>query len=245
MKKILISFCLLEVFLAVPPAVEAEDILLFKFPSFGQSHCRAQAALDSLALPYTVGTPSTFNSLLQGDTWDMVVVDCPSTRPFSGTWTPLTDYINNGGRVVMSFWGLDGAPSLADAFGVSVTSSFNNPENVYRWDVSHPVFNIPNLVANLTSWQDTANDDGDKLALVPLSGAQALGGFTISPTAGQAAIVLGNNGRTIYNGFLFEELNDPVGTKLVANEIMYVIPEPATIMLLGLGSLGLLRKRRA
>jgi len=146
----------------------------------------------------------------------------------------------------MSFWTLQTEPSLAAAFDVSVNYSFKSPKNVYRWDVGHPIFNTPNPVADLTSWDNLSwSDDGDALALVPLSDAQALAGFTTSPISGEAAIVLGNNGRTLYNGFLFDQLNPPTSVHLIANEILYVIPEPGTVLLLGLGGLVLLRKRRA
>lgn len=149
----------------------------------------------------------------------------------------------------MSFWDLDndggrGDPLLPGAFDVSVSYSFNTPKNVYRWVPGHNIFNIPNLVGNLTSWTDAWVDDGDGLALVPLAGAQALAGFTTSLVSGEAAIVLGNSRRTIYNGFLFDELNAPVSVNLIANEIMYVVPEPATIALLAIGSLIFTRRKK-
>jgi hypothetical protein len=94
----------------------------------------------------------------------------------------------------------------------------------------------------LTSWSDIWADDGDKLD--PIGGALALAGFTAAPGAGEAAIILGNSGRTLYNGFLWDEIADAVnGTSLIANQIDYLlnppggIPEPSTYMMLGSGLL--------
>jgi hypothetical protein len=147
----------------------------------------------------------------------------------------------------MSFWNLNNFgfedSYLADAFDVSVTYSFETPQDVYRWVPGHNIFNVPNVVGDQTSWSNEWIDDGD--ALMPLAGAQAIAGFTPSLNSRQAAIVLGNSGRTIYNGFLFDELNAPDSVNLIANEITYVIPEPVTICLFGLGGLGLLRRKHS
>jgi hypothetical protein len=249
MKK-LITICLaatMILVISVAGQTKAAQILLF---DNNTNNHYAQAALNSLSLPYTIGNSSTFNPLLESGSWDLVIVDCPGSTPGTG-WMPLINYINNNGRTIMSFWDLDndsgsGDPALAGAFDVGVTYSFNAPKNVYRWVPGHNIFNTPNPVGDLTNWtgDDSWIDNGDALALVPLSGAQALAGFTTSPVSGEAAIVLGNSGRTIYNGFLFDDLNAPVSTNLIANEIMYVIPEPATIGLLSLGALSLLRRKK-
>jgi len=68
--------------------------------------------------------------------------------------------------------------------------------------------------------------------------------------------VLANSGRTIANGFLFDDLNDVNGIHLVENEIRFLldqdpaVPEPTTLIVWsGLGAVGLAaawrRRKRA
>jgi hypothetical protein len=230
--------------LTVGQAPARADLLIYDNNTINQN---ALAAATQLGIPFTRATAANFNTLLTSGTWDAVIVDCPSTLP-TGGFGPLTTYITGGGRVAMSFWTLQTEAALAAAFQVGVASSFTTPQSVFRWDAASPIFTTPYAVGDLPAsfFSDLWADDGDRLNLVALSGATAVAGFTAAPTAGEAAIVIGNSGRTIYNGFLWDELRRPESPNLIANQITFLlgtaggaVPEPSTLALGGLGVLGL------
>lgn len=229
------------VLLGVAPRAHAASILLYDHLA---STNNAGQALTGLGLAYTSSNPSDFNTLLASQAWDLVLMDVPSTLP-AGGFGGLVDYINGGGAAIMSFWTLQTEAALAAAFGVSVAASFNTPRDVFPWDAGHPIFNG---VGALNSWSDHWADDGDAL---DSAGATFLGGFTAAPTAGEGAIALHNGGRTIYNGFLFDEMLGPAGIRLIQNEIQFVldaspqpVPEPGTMALVASGLALALRRRR-
>jgi len=99
---------------------------------------------------------------------------------------------------------------------------------VSKWR-SHAIFTSPNAVPDLLAGPDDAwFDNGDRFE--PAGGAVALAGYTATPTANQAAIVLGNGEHTILNGMIFEDFlpidSDGDGkadiVELVENEIVFL-----------------------
>jgi hypothetical protein len=184
----------------------------------------ARTALDNLGLSYSIGNQATFNTLLNGSIWDLVVLDIPSNSP---SFNDLVNYVDNGGKAILSYWALNGDPILAAAFDVTVASSLGTPTNVYSWDATHPIWNSPTSVSSpLASWVNTWGDDGDKFVL---TGATMVGGFTATVMPNQGAIGIGNGGRTIVNGFLFDEMTGTNSVKLIENEITFVLGGSASV----------------
>jgi hypothetical protein len=160
-----ISVLLAAAVLCVSAAASA-DILVYDNNAINGY---AQAAANNLSATVTVATTSDFNTLLNSQAWEVVLVDCPSTPP-AGGWTDLINYVNAGNEVVMSFWDWDndagqGDPGLATAFGYTTATSFSLSDGVSTLVESATgagaaVFaGVPGMPHN--SWFDNWSDDGD------------------------------------------------------------------------------------
>jgi len=164
----------------------------------------AQTACTNLGYTCTVANETDFDTLLNGAAWDLVIMDLPSTDP-DGPWqTSLTTYIDGGGLAIQTGWSSSHFSTLAAVFEVSIAGS-HDAVQFYQWD-GHSLFSSPNPVpANVTVVDDSWGTNGFFFTIDALGSAVAAAGFTASPTADQAASVIGNGGRTIFNGFLFDD----------------------------------------
>lgn len=210
--------------LAAP--AHAADILLYQ-ESARSSH--AKAALDLLGYAYTTATSSNFTASVNGGTYELLVVDLPSTLP-TGAWeTAISNHISGGGMVVMGYWDYDTSATLQAAFDCTVTTSLSTPGPIYQWDSTHPIYSTPYAIPSITTRADVGwADDGDELRAT--GSATLPGGYSSAVSTTRGAICESNSGATIYNGFLFDDYSgdqDADGTRdmveLVANEIYYVL----------------------
>lgn len=189
-------------------------------------------------LHFNVTTITSANSLtnqLATGTWDVVVIEQYNSVISTNPALALQDYAANGGAVVLSYWDMDGAndfdqtsrtsaPILRATFGVQATVSFDDPQGVFVWQPTNAIFTTPYAISGLaTNGNLSWTDNGDRMEAGPASFAQALAGFTNNNTYEQAAIIEANNGRTICNGFLFDNMDWTNGLNLLQNEITYAI----------------------
>lgn len=188
------------------------------------------------------GQSDFYGKLAEGG-WDVVAVDCPSSIP-TGGWSQLADYVNAGGRVVMAYWNWDAEPTITKAFGASGTSG-----DVFWVDGStaltdmgtSPIFDgvtMPN-----SNWSDNWYDDGDRFVI-----ADAAIGLAQIDGVGNPVMFAANDGRTIASSVLDEAgpkwIGDGSAVKLWENMMLYTIPSPGALALLGLaGLLGSARRR--
>jgi hypothetical protein len=183
-----------------------------------------QAALNNLGRAYQLFTdPTSFNQAVAAanPVTTLVVVDW-SWNYF--TSTELATHVNAGGWAIFQCWHNSVAANLAAAFKVAVGSSLFTALPVYDWGGS-PLFAG---VGSPFSIVDTLTYDG--LKLVPQPGGAAVAGYTGAVSPGEAALVIGNSGRTIVKGFLLEEASfGEQAVRFAQNEIQYLAPRAPAI----------------
>jgi hypothetical protein len=145
----------------------------------------------------------------------LVIVDAPLAIY---TFSSLPSFINGGGRVLIQAYSLVNSPTLAATFQVILESRSIEPLPLHDWGgaplfvgLSSPVsFSEINLV-----------EDAQKLH--PMPGGRSVAGFGDIPTPGEAAVVIGNGGRTIVNGFYAEAATSSADAiQLAQNEIAFL-----------------------
>jgi hypothetical protein len=222
--------------IGVSGAEFAQNILVYNNNTV---HNYGQTAASNVGT-VTVGNSATFNGLLTGGSWDVVVVDCPSTED-AANWAGLETYVNSGGRAIMSFWNWGTRSTLRSAFGAAAGTNHSwNAQTLF----SHDAAMFAGVSNPNSDWHDHWFTDGQ--VFTGFVGT-SLGGLS---AGGDTVMFLGNAGRTIAMSVIDEAgdtwNNNGSAVQLWENGIRRVlVPEPATTLALlaGLGGLAL-RKRR-
>ncbi|MFX0169731.1 MAG: hypothetical protein ACFE89_10300 [Candidatus Hodarchaeota archaeon] len=167
-------------------------------------------ALNNLGIKYYLtglGVPSIYylNLSLHLYSWDLVIYNNPGYSMASAYLDELLDYVDAGGYLIMSYFFADGNPThpFWAKLGMEYNSTYSGEPPMYIWDSSHHIFNQPMPYGD-TEFQALpgTSDDGDSFKV--FSNATALAGLTSSDTPGNATIILRNDGRTLYNGYLID-----------------------------------------
>jgi hypothetical protein len=196
-----------------------------------------ELAAQALGLNYTyAGDSGTFSGLLGAGGWDLVISGHHNQGGAQPWDAGLASYIAGGGAAVVEDWRAGtaydgvtlGAPTnypsatpvagsrFADGFGG--TSTFNLGPWVTGWGVYNATATGGSQPSELTS---------------------AFGGSAGKKSDLGSTFVSGLNDDTIGSGFFDAALATDVYSAMITN-----VPEPTTIGLLGLGALGILRRRR-
>lgn len=164
-------------------------------------------ALQQLGLPYTAYYDANFDgfvSSLTGQTWDVVIFANENWFPAENVFDPLNDYVLNGGKLVFYTWamGVNPARSLWSTLGITWLRNVNDPPApVYWWEPDHPIFSDPESVPMFTQMIGGRYGIYGQ-AVDTLPGASVLAGYTPSATVGQGSLVIANEGRSVFRGFV-------------------------------------------
>ncbi|OPZ41635.1 MAG: hypothetical protein BWY94_02359 [Actinobacteria bacterium ADurb.BinA094] len=163
-------------------------------------------ALQALGLSYTAHYDDDFAGFeadLAAGGWDLVLFGNESYFPDSSTFDALNTYAAGGGRVIVTSWVMFPGHALWTTLGATwVADDVDPPAPVYWWQPGHRFFNVPNSVPEFTSLTGVGRYQIYGQYVEPLAGFQALAGYTApGPDPDQAALILGNGGRTIFKGF--------------------------------------------
>jgi len=163
-------------------------------------------ALDDLGIPFQLVLTSEYiDDFLDSKSWELFILN-EVNYPLTGLeLDAVYAYVNDGGKLLMSYYDMDAHPShpLWSKLGVEYSSTISGAPMIYLWDPSHPIFTKPNDHSgfNYTSGA-FIGDDGDAVTI--RTGYTALAGITADVQAGNAAIVASNDKQTLFNPFLID-----------------------------------------
>jgi hypothetical protein len=183
-------------------------VLLYVDEPYSPNYYRTPVcqALNDLGVSFLLTfSGSYFNLSLNLSPWALVIVDNP-WHDITSYYGALGQYLDAGGRLLFSGYQVDDVPSnpLWTKLGFGYAADMPDTVAVHIWSASHEIFATPNAYAagNFTPTLDYG-DEGDLLTVY--TNATALAGATVTATAGQAVIVLRNDKRTLYNGYLIDQ----------------------------------------
>jgi hypothetical protein len=210
------------------------NVLLYTDEAYSANAYRTPVslALNDLGINYylTFDADAT-NQSLHLQPWSLVIIDDANYGAIATLDNDLDAYLAAGGRLLLTTFGADyvAASPIWARLGCTWAATVSSEPPVYIWQHAHDIFTQPNIYgpANFTS-QPGYGDDGDRFTV--FANATALAGFTSSPAAGQAAIIVRNDGHALLNGYLidnfFGDLDNstyPDRLELWENEIVFMV----------------------
>ena len=214
----------------------APNILLLNITAGISEYYPAALTARGYTFTETNNVADFHTALTNGTEWDLVLVDNYDGVIDDSTLVSIMNYIGKGGLCILNYWNLNWA--LADIFGANMRLSdynYTTPLPVKRWEPTNPIFTTPNAIPDLTPVGGDSLSTVDGFYLQPNDDAAAVAGYTPAAADDQAAIIIGNEGRTILLG-ITPGLFGPPMEKLLENCIEYVFA-PAPPLGLTLNSL--------
>lgn len=152
---------------------------------------------------------TAFNTALNTNTYDVIIIECWYWDTDDLYWGGVNDLYDTGAAVVYaSSWewenGTSGQLALANAMGVASTTPDFNLSPMYVWDAGHPI------VDGITDWSQADPGLNIKNTWMTVDDADPITGWAATPTPGQAAICVANDGISVISGFTAGYANDGV-----------------------------------
>ncbi len=195
-------------------------------------HYAAQA-LDYFGVKYTLTTDIySLPALITSKQWDLVIYQSYYIAYIAPTIEDaMMNLVKTHGTLLMyNNWYSNNRlthPIMA-YFGVSALTAYTTPVALYQWDPTNEVFSTPEIVPSvLHPTHDQYFTDGFRAKITSVANAPL--GYTTTPQASQAAMVVRNDKMSIYNAFTpqnFQGDENYDGTpdmlQLLVNEIRHL-----------------------
>lgn len=187
-------------------------------------------AMRAGTTPTVTTDAAAFTSMLTGGTWSAIFVTSISAPSLdTATVDAIDAYVAGGGKAVMSHYEIDTFPTLENTFEVTGTPYMGAEDVATDLTTTPDLFTQQEIFPTPLSMHGTSFfTEGVRLA--PFGSAFAVA----SLSGGGSAIVIGNHGRTIVNGFTIAEGLATVApdvdgdglfdaSELVTNELDYLL----------------------
>jgi hypothetical protein len=200
-------------------SADGASILVYSDDPYDGGAYRSSVAqvLNQMEVPFHMTVSDVgFNASVNGtwfaqETWDLVILD-NNNYFYSSIYDGLYDYLMNDGRAIVNTYRINGLPNhpIWRYMGVNHSASWPSNEPAYIWDTGNDIFNTPIDYTATTMNVSNAffGDDGDMVTV--LENATALAGYSATEEPGNASIVIRNDGSTLLNSFLLNNLRGDV-----------------------------------
>ena len=216
---------------------ESEVLLFVDEPTSPKHYLTPVAkALNYLEVSFFLTSDDEYLNLsLNSYSWKMVIIDNPWYIIVDSVLDSIVKHIKSGGYFICSYYQVDYSPTheLWSLLGFKFKRDLPSSQMpLYIWESSHSIFNAPfNYGANTFNSTYDYGDEGDVLSVYP--NATALAGITPTYGPDNATIILRNDKKTLFNGYLIDQFQDDIDDsayidnfELWVNEISFMLNEP-------------------
>lgn len=184
----------------------------------------AAVALQNLGFNVlTTDTAAEFETWLNdlSRNWEIVIVDAQG-GPLGGTTLDAlaSYYLTREGRIIFSHSGLNAWPEQSHAFlglaGIEYIDSYLESKNVYVWE-AETMFTIPNILSSILLGTELCPEFGHYVRL--RGDSRAVAGYTFTPEADSAAIVVSADERIVVNAFRPQTITGDVNNNGIADMV--------------------------